>query len=128
MKTEFKDLKFDIKYLSNQEWFPSDGDKEYMPLEAYLEAVKKYNEAENEVLFKDICIDFDSDGDEFNHWSWPYQIRFLNHTEIECFFEDEGIYIENNGFYLKFPSTEYMTLQDFIDGLNICKVQFALKC
>lgn len=120
-----KELPFDIKYLSNQEWMPSEFDKAHMPDDVYEESVRTFNEAKNKVLFNGINVIFDSDGDEYQHHTWPYQIK-IDNSEAEIFFEDDGLYIDNDGYFVRFPNTNLMTIHDFVDGLKLCKVEFEL--
>lgn len=99
--------------------------KKYMPEDVYNEYLEAYNKADKLVLFSSIHIVFDSDGDEYSHTTWPYQIK-IGGSQAEIFFEDDGLYIDNDGYFVRYPNLHLMTIQDFVDGLNLCKVNFEL--
>jgi hypothetical protein len=127
VKGEEKDLAFEERYLHNMAFLPSEFDKEFMGDNAYNAALAEHELAYKQVVFDNICVVYDSDGDEYSHTSWPYEVCFLNHKkEVECFFEDDGIYILYNDHQITWPQIKELTIGNFIKGLDLIGVPYDL--
>lgn len=122
-----KDIPFDIKHLENDGFIPTDEDKKRLKPNEVEHMIWEFNKKQKDVLFSDCSIEYDSNGDDFIFCDWPYKINFKNSPKAEIYFEDEGLCIENDGYYLKIPDLRTISMQDFVDCLNICKVKFKLK-
>lgn len=122
------DLPFEEGYLHNMEFLPStDLDLSIMGSEAYHSAIADYNKAQSKVVFNNLYVAYDSDGDEFSHTSWPYEVVFLDHKkDVECFYEDDGIYITYKDAHITFPDLKQLTIGRFIKGLDLIAVPYEL--
>lgn len=126
MNYKLYQLPFEENYLHNMEWLPSETDKSYMGDE-YQKQIDIYNESEKQVVFKDLHVAYDSDGDEYHSYSWPYEIVFLNHKDdIECFYEDEGIYLTYKGYHFTFPRLAELSPGKFYDACMLFGVPLEL--
>lgn len=117
-------IPFHVKHIQNDEWLPKGDDEKYMG-ERFNEQTEKYNVAQSDVVFKDLRIKYDSDCDGYYSSSWPWQIIFPN-EKIECFYVDDGICLDYNGGYFKFPDIKNLTLGMFYTACQLFGVPLEL--
>lgn len=108
-------LLFNEAYLENQGWYPADIEKQWMSEEDYNEAVRKYNEAEKEILYSNLILHWDScdcgDGYGCSHGSWVYEITNDLKQKIE--FYDDGFAITGERTTVSVENYSIITFQEF---------------
>lgn len=128
-------IPFNIKYFHNENYLPDGDMKKYMfPGEEgeieYHSMVKKHREGENNVLFNNIYVHYESCDCEYpcSHQPWESAItlnKYGNKVKIE--FVDEGISIENENGYLMLNKIENITIGHFYQACQVLDIELELS-
>lgn len=127
----FSELPFDVKHLENNNWPLDDDSKKYMNEKSIADYQQSYQLADDEVLFKNIHVVWDScdcgQGYGCSHPDWPFEGKFGDDPEAQFDFEDDSIRLEKGGKYITVGPTSQMTMQDFADACKIVGIQLTPK-
>lgn len=126
---KWRELPFHIKHLYNDNWYPGEEEKKYMPEESYKSAMDAYAQTEKDVVFEDIYVSHDScDCSEYgcSHGRWPFEVVTKDKSETISF-EDAGLYFEKDRKTASIPDLTLITLGHFYDLCSVVGIKLTVR-